>query len=101
VAVVGCFDVPGVQLVRALARIRESSPGVPLAALVVGCGEAVLPLRVRAEMAAALAVVDYALPVEPVDLEGLLREIGPSLVVRREDEDHALNRQLKEHVRRR
>jgi hypothetical protein len=41
------------------------------------------------------------LPTETTDLEGLLHVVGPSVIVRREEYDHALRRRLEAHVRRR
>jgi hypothetical protein len=101
VAVVGRFDLLSAALVRDLARLREESADAPVVAVTVPAADAVQSLRARAEMAAALAVIDYVLILEATDLEGLLAALRPARIVRREEADARLARELEAHVRNR
>ncbi len=60
--VIGRFDVLRSSTVARLAAL--SRPGTRLFAIVVDDPSALLTLRARAELAAALRVIDYVIPVE-------------------------------------
>jgi hypothetical protein len=94
VAVAGYFDVLTGDLVRQLRAIRDRYPGTPFAAVVLPDPDALLGHRARAELAAALAVIDYVLITEIEDSEAL----GFS-VIHLEEADRERNRRLREHVR--
>lgn len=100
-AVTGYFDVLTVDLIREFQRIRANGPEAIIAAIVLPCGDQLLGQRARAEMTAALAVIDYVLIAESEDSEALLAEIEARASVRLEAADRDRNRKLREHVRRR
>jgi glycerol-3-phosphate cytidylyltransferase-like family protein len=87
VLLVGHFDVPGVEHARALRRIGER--GRPIVAAVLpprdGPGGEVLGESARAQMAAALRMVDYVLiaarPGQPGDLEDLVKRLKPADII--------------------
>jgi hypothetical protein len=103
VLVAGIFDVPGVEPVRELQQTREGHPASALIAAVLPCEDALLSQYARAEMAAALRVVDYVLIVEPAgrpsDLDGLVDRLQPVAVMRLEDAGLQHLRRLMAHVR--
>jgi hypothetical protein len=94
VAVAGYFDVLTGDLVRELRAIRDRHPATPLLAIVLPCPDALLEQRARAELAAALAVIDYVLIAETEDSEALA-----SHVIHLEEADRERNRRLRDHVR--
>jgi glycerol-3-phosphate cytidylyltransferase-like family protein len=89
--VVGYFDVLGVEHVRELRAIRERASR--LIALVLpnpdGARRTVLPQEGRAEMAAALRMLDYVLicaePGQPGDLKDLMKRLRPTEIVSLEE----------------
>jgi hypothetical protein len=105
VLVAGAFDVFSVDQVPELRRIRERHPAGPLIAAVLPCAHELLSLRARAEMAAALRVVDYVLIVEPAgrrdDLDRLVDLLQPATLIRLEEAGIRSLRRLIEHVRNR
>jgi len=66
--VIGRFDVLRASTVARLAALAR--PDTRLFAIVLDDPSALLPLRARAELAAALRVIDYVIPLEsdPADL---------------------------------
>jgi hypothetical protein len=60
-----------------------------------------MPVRARAEMAAALRVVDYVLISENPHQDALLACLQPAELVRLEEAHGERKRQLTEHVHRR
>ena len=98
VAVTAYFDVLRAEHADGLRRLREAAPDAALVALVLPCAEALLTLRARAELAAALAVIDYVVAVESGPPEDLLASLQPATVVRWEAADRARTRQLMQHV---
>lgn len=107
VLVVGYFDVLGVEHVRALQQARGEGPLV--AAVLPGpqgaAGE-ILTGQARAEVAAALRMVDYVLiaapPGHPGDLDELVKRLRPAVIVRLDQTDDEADsrrrRWLIEHV---
>jgi len=63
--------------------------------------EAYMSQRARAEMAAALRVIDYVVAADMGDAAALVAALGPAEVVRLEAADRRRNRELIEHVHRR
>jgi bifunctional ADP-heptose synthase (sugar kinase/adenylyltransferase) len=59
----------------------------------------VLPAVARAELVAALSVVDYVVLPEETALEEFLARVEAREIIRREAEDEILTRDLIEHVR--
>jgi hypothetical protein len=73
-----------------------------LVALVLPLENALLPQRARAELAAALRVIDYVLIVpgpDPNAVEELVRALGPAQVVHLGEEDLRRRGELIAHVR--
>lgn len=99
--VTGYFDVLRAEHVRALSDVRDRTPRIPLVAVVVQGGETLLPLGARAELVAALRMVDYVLTAADSDVDSLIQTLGPAPVVRLESADVHRVRSLKEHVHRR
>jgi glycerol-3-phosphate cytidylyltransferase-like family protein len=87
VLILGHFDVLGVEHVRALRQIREAGGLVVAVVLpgVDGVPPATMSQQARAEMAAALRVVDYVLlaapPGQPGSLEDLVKSLKPKEIV--------------------
>ncbi|MEX2262482.1 MAG: hypothetical protein WD696_11045 [Bryobacteraceae bacterium] len=74
IVVTGCFDLLHAAHARRLAAI--SKPGRPLLVIVSEPRDPVLPARARAELVAALRMVDYILLAEFLPLaDGLLTEM--------------------------
>lgn len=101
-AATGYFDVLEAGLVRELAAARSAAGECMLIALPAQPPRPVLAMRARAEMAAALAVVDYVVVTDngPA-LEALLAALEPHTVVRLEPADELRMRRLIDHVHRR
>lgn len=101
-AATGYFDVLEAGHVRELCAARSAAGADLVIALPAHPPRPVLPLRARAEMAAALAVVDYVVVTEngPA-LEALLAALEPHTVVRLESADELRMRRLIDHVHRR
>ncbi len=95
----GYFDVLRAEHARELAGIKEG-PG-RLLVFVLPLDEGLLSQGARAELAAALRVVDYVVAAENRDLEPLVDCLQPQRFVRLECADERRRRELIEHVRRR
>jgi glycerol-3-phosphate cytidylyltransferase-like family protein len=100
VLVTGTFDILRAGHVRELADVRERTPGATLLAVVLPSPAAALDQRARAEMAAALRMVDYVVSADYGDVERLILKLEPAEVVRLESSHARLYAQLTEHVRR-
>ena len=103
VLVAANFDVPSAEQVRELQEIRDRHPAGAFIAAVLPCEREVLGQSARAEMAAALRVVDYVLIVEraacPDDFDRLVDRLQPAALIRLEEADMHRLRRLIEHVR--
>ena len=103
VLVAGSFNVPGIEQVRQLQQIRVGFPAGALIAAVLPCEDELFSQRARAELAAALRVVDYVLIVEPAgradDLDRLVDRLQPVAVIRLEEAGLLHLRRLIAHVR--
>lgn len=96
--VIGAFDPLLAAHVRELQRVRNRTAGGPLLIVLAQPVEALLPLRARAEMVAALRMVDFVFPAGG-DTEAE-RFLSPQAVdFRPDDRERALH--LTEHVQRR
>ena len=95
--VTGYFDPMAPAHVRRLAEIAGESGN--LVVLVLSPSEPLLELRARAELVAALRMVDWVVPCESALPVELLAAAGR--VVRDEEGDLARAAELMEHVRRR
>ncbi len=85
-------------MVRELAAARRRTGANSLLAVVRPLPDALAPLAARAEMAAALRVVDYVFIAENGDLSSLPASLQPREILSLEEADAARIRQLIEHV---
>lgn len=101
-AATGHFDVLEAAMVCQLAAARGAGDGFLTIALPSHPPQPIHGLRARAEMAAALAVVDYVVITDSGPaLEALLAALEPDAVVRLETADELRMRRLIDHVHRR
>lgn len=96
--IAGYFDVLTPDHVR---RIAALSDGRTLMVAVLDPPHPLMARRARAELAAAMSMVDYVLLMEGDDLEHALGMIQPDEVVREEIADQQRSQALIEHVHRR
>jgi hypothetical protein len=96
--VAGGFDVPRASLVRELCAIRERTGARALLAVVLPLENEILPRRARAQLAAALRVIDFVVIADHCELDRLAECLKPLEVVRMEAADACRARQLIEHV---
>ena len=101
VVVKGYFDLLRAEHVRSLDEIRRRTSAATLLAVVLPLDHSVLALAARAELVAALRMVDYVLLGDCEDLDRLVSLLGPAETVSLEDADMRRARQLIEHVHRR
>lgn len=96
--VTGYFDPVVAEHARRLATAKGDAH--LLMAVITSPDQPILPARARAELVAALAVVDYVVlpPVEEVD--DFLGQLVPVRLERQESDHQRLTRDLIEHVRR-
>ena len=94
--VTGYFDVLLASHVRRLRKARNASDR--LLVMVLDPPAPVLPARARAELVAALGVVDYVIPAGKHKAEELLRHFDAGEIVREESADLTRARALAEHV---
>jgi glycerol-3-phosphate cytidylyltransferase-like family protein len=111
ILVTGTFDVVRPGLIAQLDAARTSMLPPPsrcsvlrsrttaLVAVVMPSKFDWLPVRARAELAAALRMVDYVVIAESAEFESLVETLHPTAVVRIEEDDERRARQLIEHVR--
>jgi bifunctional ADP-heptose synthase (sugar kinase/adenylyltransferase) len=99
--VTGYFDVLRAEHTRDLREVRERAPAQPLLAVVLPLAGEILHQRARAELVAALYMVDYVVAIGESDAAGLIECLKPTVLVRLEEADARRIRQLTEHVHRR
>jgi bifunctional ADP-heptose synthase (sugar kinase/adenylyltransferase) len=99
--VTGHFD--GLQAAdgRDLRRVRERFPGATLLVAVAPPPQPIFEARARAEMAAALGVVDYVVSLEDPQIAALAAAVPAQRVVRLEAAQQQRMRELIQHVKRR
>jgi glycerol-3-phosphate cytidylyltransferase-like family protein len=95
--VTGYFDVLRVGDASELAAVRHH----PLLVVVLPLANEILPQRARAELVAALRVVDYVVTAVYGDVERLKDRLRPVEFVRLEVAEASRAKQLMEHVDRR
>jgi len=95
--VTGYFDVLRAGDAGELAAVRHH----PLLVVVLPLAEEILSQRARAELVAALRVVDYVVTADGSDADRLIESLKPVEFVRLEAADANRARQLMEHVHRR
>ena len=94
----GLFDILRAGLIRDLDEARGHYAAGALMAVVLPGGEAVLGQAARAEMAAALRVIDYVVAADHAGLDGLAAALRPVVVVCLDDADRRRIHQLIAHV---
>jgi len=94
--VTGYFDVLRAGHVEALTA--ASGSGRTLVVAVCAHADAILPLRARAELVAALRMVDYVITADDRGIHTFVSSFKPAQIVRLEDADRARTRELKQHV---
>jgi bifunctional ADP-heptose synthase (sugar kinase/adenylyltransferase) len=95
----GYFDVILAGHARDLDEVRARAAGRALVVIVLPLAREILSQSARAELVAALRVVDYVVIADDADLESLIAFLNPSELVRLEAADADRARQLREHVR--
>ena len=98
--VTGYFDLLRVQHARDLECVCLRPPHAPLIVLILQEPGELLNQHARAEMAAAMRMVDYVLIANSEDLDGILERLEPREIVRLEATDLRRTRCLVEHVQR-
>jgi len=98
--VTGYFDVLRAGHARDLREIRERSSGRPVAVAVLSRPGEIMSQAARAELVAALRMVDYVVTADHEDLNRLIEQIRPAEVVRLEAADLRRTGRLIEHVQR-
>lgn len=102
VVVTGYFDLLRAEHARELDEIRRRTAAGTLVAAVMPWTGAYQSQRARAEMAAAVRVVDYVVLMEgEAEVAALQDALRPVEVVRLEATDARRNRELIEHVQQR
>lgn len=96
--VIGRFDILRVEVARELAAARRRTGAASLLVAVRQLPDELAPLEARAEMAAALRVVDYVFAAADGDLTSLAARLQPIETMNLEEADAQRKRQLIEHV---
>lgn len=92
----GWFDPLLAAHARRLEQLRSGAARVMV--VVTDASRPILPARARAELVAALSVVDFVVLSEEERLEDLLSRLGATEVLRGEAADETLTRQLIQYV---
>lgn len=97
----GYFDILRAEHARDLQQARDRAPAQPLVVVVLAGNNLLLSVQARAELVAALRMVDYVVTANDGDLDGIFEALKPAQLVRLEAADQRRARQLMEHVQRR
>jgi bifunctional ADP-heptose synthase (sugar kinase/adenylyltransferase) len=97
----GWFDVLRAAHVRDLDALRLRAAGAKLLAIALPVSGEILPQRARAELLAALRVIDYVVIADAADADRLAESLHPVEILRLEAADARRARELREHVHRR
>jgi hypothetical protein len=95
----GRFDILRAEMARDLAAARQRTGARSLAIAVRPLTDELAPLAARAEMAAALRVVDYVFVAPDGELSGLAASLQAVEIINLEEADARRTRQLIEHIR--
>ena len=96
--VAGLFDLVRSAHVRALRDVRDRTGAAALLAVVLPQAGTVQTQRVRAEMAAALCMIDYVVTTDVADLHRIAAALHADAVAHLEEDDAARVRELIAHV---
>jgi glycerol-3-phosphate cytidylyltransferase-like family protein len=97
--VTGYFDPLLPEHARRLAELGQPGGLLIVIVVVTDPPQPILPARARAELVAALRVVDGVLTARPAEVEDLLGQIRADAVAREEPEDLRRARDFATHVR--
>lgn len=97
-AVAGRFDVLRAEHIRILRELKQRAGERALAAIVLKHSGEILAPRDRAELLAALRIIDYVAIWEEAE-EAVTEALRPVEVMRMGPAECRLGRELKEHVR--
>lgn len=97
----GWFDVLRAAHIRDLEALRQRAAGARLLAIALPVSGEILPQRARAELVAALRVIDYVVIADAADADRLADSLHPVEILRLEAADARRARELREHVHRR
>jgi bifunctional ADP-heptose synthase (sugar kinase/adenylyltransferase) len=97
----GYFDVLLAAHAREFDRVRESLPDAVIFVALGTPEQPLLDVRARAEMVAALAMVDYVVSLEDRQMDSLLAAFRAEHIVRLEAAHEQRMRELIQHVHRR
>ena len=100
VMVTGHFDILRWELVKELAGARDRTGAQTMIAIVQPMTDEFVPAASRAEMAAALRVIDYVFIAGNEEVERLAAALHPIEIIHFEEADQRRTRQLIEHVHR-
>ena len=101
VLVSGYFDVLRAEHARELESVRSRSGAITLMVAVLPLPGELLNQRARAELVAAIRVVDYVVTADGAGMDPLIAALAPSSVARFEEADARRTQELVEHVHRR
>lgn len=101
VVVTGYFDILRAEHARELQSIRERTGARTLLVIVLPAASSIVPPRARAELVAALRMVDYVVSANDADIQAMIDTFHPTEVVRLEAADERRTRQWMDDVRRR
>ena len=99
--VTGRFDILRVEMARELSAARDRVGAGTLAVAILPLADELAPAAARAELAAALRVVDYVFVGAEGGLDALAAALHPIETLHLEEADAQRKRQLTEHVHRR
>ena len=97
--ITGTFDVIVAADAMELAEIRRHNPEAAVCVVVLPLVGELLAQRARAELAAALRMVDYVVIADAPAPDAILAALNPARIVRLEGVHALRKRQLTEHVR--
>jgi bifunctional ADP-heptose synthase (sugar kinase/adenylyltransferase) len=95
----GYFEIPRAEMVRELREARERVAGGALIAVVLPLAGGALDQHARAELAAALRIIDYVAIADDGDPDALIDSLKPAALVRLEEGEARRALELREHVR--
>ena len=96
--VAGYFDVLCAAHASEMQKVRDRTAGCELVVVVLTCRGELLSQQARAELVAAMRVVDYVLIADNEELHRLIERLNPAEVVRLEEADLRRTRRLIEHA---
>jgi bifunctional ADP-heptose synthase (sugar kinase/adenylyltransferase) len=99
--VTGYFDILRAAHIRDLEALRQRAGGAKLLAVVLPAPGEILTQRARAELVAALRVIDYVVIADAAAAHRLADSLQPVELVRLEAADARRARELREHAHRR